>query len=265
LLAPSDLLNASVLKRGLSTKIFGSKFFTFETIDSTNNCARALAGCWAEEGTIVLAEEQTAGRGRQGRSWYTNPQENLTFSVILRPKLPPDAINLLPLFAAVAIADAIESETGLAVQCKWPNDIILNGRKAAGILLEGSVKGDAVEFVVLGIGINVNQTIFPVDIAHRATSLRLETGKNLDRVKLLHKVLNALESRYRAVLKSGFNAILPDWTTRSAMLEKEITVSENGTEFSGVVKGLAPDGALIIASDGAERALYAGDVTIIGM
>jgi BirA family biotin operon repressor/biotin-[acetyl-CoA-carboxylase] ligase len=264
-LAPSNLLNTSVLKKGLSTKVFGSKFFTFETIDSTNNCARALAGCWADEGTVVLAEEQTAGKGRQGRSWYTNPQENLTFSVILRPKLPPDALNLLPLLTAVAIAEAIEAETGLRVQCKWPNDILVNGKKASGILIEGSVKGDAVEYVVLGIGINVNQTTFPADIAHRATSLRTETGQPLDRVKLLQAVLRALDSRYRAVMKSGFQSILPEWISRSAMMERQITVSENGNQFSGVVKGLAPDGALIVTSAGTERTLYAGDVTIIGM
>lgn len=263
-LNPSDLLNTSILKKGLSTKVLGSKFFTFETIDSTNNCARALAGCWAQEGTVVLAEEQTAGRGRQGRSWFTNPQENLTFSIILRPKLPPDAINLLPLLSAVAIAEAIEAETGLKPQCKWPNDILINGKKACGILLEGSVKSDSVEYVVLGIGINVNQTVFPNDLAQRATSLCTEAGKSFDRVRLFQAVLRALDDRYRTVMKSGFEGILPEWKSRSAMMERPITVSENGNEFSGVVKGIAPDGALIVASAGTERTLYAGDVTIIG-
>jgi BirA family biotin operon repressor/biotin-[acetyl-CoA-carboxylase] ligase len=259
----SPLLDASALRKGLGKMKFGSKIYSFDTIDSTNNCAKALAGCWAEEGTLVLAESQTAGRGRLGRPWLSEPHENLTFSVVLRPNLPAEGLNLLPLYAAAAVAEAIEQETGLKVECKWPNDLLINGKKAAGILLEGSLKENSLDYVILGIGINVNQTIFPDDLAVKATSLRLASGKELDRIRLLRRVLETLESRYAELMKKGFHSILPAWLSRAAMMNKEIALSQAGTVFSGVVKGLSPEGALILQSNGTEKTFFAGDVTII--
>src|SRR5512140_1081597 len=150
------MYTAEALRKGLKTDHFGRKIYTFETIDSTNNCARALAGCWAEEGTVIIAEQQTAGRGRLGRSWEANPNENLTFSIILRPTISPDAVNLLPLSVAVAVSEAIEKLTGMRPECKWPNDLLLDGKKVAGILLEGSVTQSKVDWIVIGVGVNVN-------------------------------------------------------------------------------------------------------------
>ncbi|MEW6510364.1 MAG: biotin--[acetyl-CoA-carboxylase] ligase [Bacteroidota bacterium] len=265
MLHTSPLLNSAALRKMLGTRKFGQKIFTFETIDSTNNCAKALAGCWAEEGTLVLAEQQTAGRGRLGRTWQASPNENLTFSMILRPGLPPEAMNLLPLYAAVAVAEGVEEVTGLAVECKWPNDLLVKGKKIAGILLEGSLKNNAVEYVVIGIGINVNQTVYPPDIAPRATSLRLQTGGEIDRMALLREVLQSLEARYRTIMKEGFRSILSLWLSRTTMINKEITVSQDGTTLSGVVTGLSPEGALILNANGIEKTLFAGDVTIVGM
>ena len=261
----SPLLDTAALKKGLHTKKFGQKIFAFETIDSTNSCAKALAACWAEEGTLVLAEEQTAGRGRLGRSWQAAPNQNLTFSVILRPDLPAEAMNLLPLYAAVAVAEAAEKTTGLPIECKWPNDLLINSRKVAGILLEGSLKENAVDFVVIGIGLNVNQTDFPPDFAGRATSLRLEQGRDVDRAALLRETLRALETHYLTIMKRGFNAILPLWLARTRMINKQITVSQDGATLSGVVTGLSPEGALIMQTNGAEKTLYAGDVSIVEM
>jgi BirA family biotin operon repressor/biotin-[acetyl-CoA-carboxylase] ligase len=256
-------LDTASLKKG--HRKFGSKIFTFETIDSTNNCAKALAACWAEEGTLVLAEQQTAGRGRLGRTWQANPNENLIFSIILRPELPAEAVNLLPLYAAVALAEAIEKETGLRIECKWPNDLLIGGKKTAGILLEGSLKENAVEYVVLGIGLNVNQTAFPPELGERATSLRLQAGREIDRNALLREILQALESRYLSIMKKGFHTILPLWLSRTTMISREISVSQEGTVISGIVKGLSPEGALILQSNGSERTFFAGDVTIVGM
>jgi BirA family transcriptional regulator, biotin operon repressor / biotin---[acetyl-CoA-carboxylase] ligase len=260
----SPLLDTAALKKKLNGRKFGSKIFTFETIDSTNNCARALAGCWAEEGTLVYAERQTAGKGRLGRSWLANPYENLTFSLILRPILPPEALNLLPLYAAVAVAEAIEHETGLSVECKWPNDLLIGGKKSAGILLEGSLKEDGLDYVVLGIGVNVNQTSFPDDIAPRATSLKVQAGRDIDRILLLRQILKTLENHYTAIMKKGFHNLLPLWLSRTTMVNKEISVTQDGTVISGIVKGLSPEGALILDAGGTEKTLFAGDVTILG-
>lgn len=258
------MLTERQLRKGLKTKSFGSKIFTFQTIDSTNNCARAVANIGAAEGVVVFAEEQTAGKGRLGRSWKANPGENLTFSLLLRPKVPADAINLLPLYVAVAVAQAIERATGLKVECKWPNDLLVNGKKVAGILIEASLQQNLVEYVVIGLGINVNQMQFPPDLLQRATSLKLESSKEIDRVHLFKEILGSLESNYRASLTNGLQSVIPSWLNRAPMINKPITVSQQGTIIAGVVKGLSNDGGIIVQANGTERTLYAGDVTIVG-
>jgi BirA family biotin operon repressor/biotin-[acetyl-CoA-carboxylase] ligase len=259
------MYNEQALRKDLKTQLFGSKIYTFDTIDSTNNCARALAGCWANEGTVIIAEQQTAGKGRLGRAWQANPNENLTFSIILRPKLPPEALNAFPLYVAVAVADAVERTTKLHVDCKWPNDLLIRGKKFAGILLEGSVKQSAIEYVVIGIGVNVNQQTFAGELQKTATSLRLEARSELDRTRLFRDILGSLEQHYALLNSRGFENILSRWLARSTMINKEISVSEHGQVISGVVKGVSPDGGLILKSNGLTRTLFAGDVTIVGM
>ncbi len=259
------MYSEQALRKELKTQMFGSKIYTFDTIDSTNNCARALAGCWANEGTVIIAEQQTAGKGRLGRAWQANPNENLTFSVILRPKLPPEALNAFPLYVAVAVADAVERVTRLHVDCKWPNDLLIKGKKFSGILLEGSVKQNAIEYVVAGIGINVNQQSFSGELQKKATSLYLETRKNLDRTQLFREILASLEQHYSLLHTRGFEQILSRWLAHSTMINKEISVSEHGQVISGIVKGVSPEGGLILQSNGSTRTLFAGDVTIVGM
>ena len=259
------MYNGHALRKGLKTQLFGNKIYTFDTIDSTNNCARALASCWAEEGTVIIAEQQTAGRGRLGRMWQANPNENLMFSIILRPEVSPETLNLMPLYVAVAVAEAVERVTKLEVECKWPNDLLINRKKFAGILLEGSVKQNAVEYVVIGIGVNVNQQSFAGELEHRATSLRLETHREVDRTALFRKILKSLEGHYNIVSSKGFQSILPLWTSHSSMINKKISVSQQGNVISGVVKGLSTEGGLILQSEGSEKTLFAGDVTIVGM
>ena len=259
------MYTAQALRQGLKTMRFGNKIYTFDTIDSTNNCARALAACWAEEGTVIIAEQQTAGKGRLGRVWQANPNENLTFSIILRPSAHPEQVNLLPLYVAVAVAQAIERATSLKVECKWPNDLLINGKKVAGILLEGSVKENQLEFVVVGIGVNVNQVAFLGDLEGKATSLRLAIGKDLDRNALFREILNSLENNYKTLSSSGFKTVLPLWMARSSMINRQISVSEHGSVISGVVRGLSPEGGLILESPQGAKTLFAGDVTILGI
>lgn len=253
------------LRKGLKTRVFGHKIFTFDSIDSTNNCAKAVAGCGATEGTVVIAEQQTAGRGRMGRPWQSNPNENLIFSIVLRPHVSADALNLLPLYVAVAISEAIERVTGLKVECKWPNDILYNGKKLAGILIEGSVKQDTMDYVVIGVGINVNQMKFDGDLSTKASSLRLESNKEIDRARLFKEILGGLEKDYRMFQTSGFQSVVPQWIAHSSMLNKPISVSQQGNVISGVVKGLSPEGGLVLKSNGSEQTVFAGDVTVLQM
>ncbi len=259
------MFTEQTLRKGLKTRIFGNKIYTFDNIDSTNNCAKAVAGCGAQEGTIVIAEQQTDGRGRLGRLWQANPNENLMFSIVLRPKVSPEGLNLLPLYAAVGVAEAVERTTNLKVECKWPNDLLLNKKKIAGILIEASIKQNIVEHVVIGVGINVNQQKFNGELERKATSLRLETGREMDRAMLFRETLISLEKSYNSLSSKGLQTIVPLWLNRSTMINKPISVSQNGNLMSGVVKGLSTDGGLILQADGMEKTLFAGDVTIVGM
>lgn len=251
------------LRKGLKTRLFGTKIYTFNSVDSTNNCAKAVAECDAPEGTLVVTEQQTAGRGRLGRPWIAEPNRNLMFSLLLRPDVTPEKLNLLPLYVAVAVSEAIEKVTGLNVECKWPNDILYNGRKIAGILIEGSVKKNAVDYVVVGVGINVNQEKFTGDLAAKATSLKLECQKEFDRAMILQEVLGSLEDKYRTVSSSGFESVVPQWLSHTTMVNRQISVSQQGNIISGVVKGLSPNGGLILETNGTQQTVLAGDVSVL--
>jgi BirA family biotin operon repressor/biotin-[acetyl-CoA-carboxylase] ligase len=243
--------------------LFGRKNYAFDSIDSTNNSAKAIAGCGALEGTVVFAEEQTSGKGRLGRLWQANPEQNLMFSVVLRPQMAPDGINVLPLLAAVAVASAVEDVTGLKVECKWPNDLLVNGRKIAGILIEGSIKQERVEYVVLGIGINVNQTLFSEELQGKATSLQLETKREIDRAQLFRGTMRSLEENYMKASRQGYDTMVSLWLDRTFMLNRPVSVLQQGLTISGVMKGLSQDGALILESNGARTVVRAGDTTIL--
>ncbi len=252
------------LRRGLKAKVFGSKIYTFQTIDSTNNCIKALANVGANEGVVVFAEQQTAGRGRMGRSWLSQPEENLTFSVLLRPHISAEAINLLPLYVAIAVAQAIENVTGLHVECKWPNDLLIEKKKVAGILIEGSLRQNQLDYVVIGLGVNVNQLQFGNGLLQKATSLRLETGREFDRARLLREILHSLETHYVQAVENEFKSVVPFWMSRTSMINKSIVVSQGGDVIAGIVKGLSNEGGLILQTNGKTQTMFAGDVTILG-
>ncbi len=252
------------LRKGLKTKTFGRKIYTFQTIDSTNNCAKAVANVGGPEGIVVIAEEQTAGKGRLGRRWLANPNENLTFSLLLRPSVHAEVIHQLPLSVSLALAEAIEKTTGIRTECKWPNDVLLNRKKVAGILVESSLTENLVEYVVVGIGVNVNQTEFPPDLVGKATSLKLETRREFDRGALFRDILTALEVLYNQCTKRGFGIVLPLWLSRTSMINKPIAVSLHGNIVTGIVRGLSPEGGLILTANGKDQTLFAGDVTILG-
>ena len=189
----------------LKTDAFGRAIRGHASVDSTNTKAAQWAREGAAHGSVVLTEYQTAGRGRQGRRWEAEPGQNLMFSVVLRPPLPPDRLGLLPLAAGLAVAEAVDPFIApVTASVKWPNDVLVEGRKTCGMLLETSFSGraaviDAPAFVVLGIGLNVNQVDFPDALADTATSLRLITGRLVPRAPLLARLLRRLEDRSDAL------------------------------------------------------------------
>lgn len=228
-----------------------------EEVDSTQNAARALAEAGAPEGSVVWAEHQTHGRGRLGRSWIDERGAALLISVILRPDPRSSQLPQISLLAGVAVAEAVHKESGLPVMLDWPNDLLIQGRKVAGILAESFPPGER-PAVVVGIGVNVNQTRFPEELAGRATSLTLEAGHPFDRERLLRVLLERLELWYRRWGTEGFGPVRNAWRQAARTLGQRVVV-EQGT--GGIAVDLAEDGALVVRADsGAIVRQIAGEV-----
>lgn len=251
------------LQDGLSTKAVGTKLFVFESIDSTNSCAKTLAEAGMDDGAVVFAEYQSEGRGRLGRSWLAEPGKNLLFSSILRPPISKEQSGMLTFFAAVAVARALESVTSLKTECKWPNDILLNGKKCCGILLENSFGKESLDYSIVGIGINVNQNSFQDDVSAKATSLALAVGSEVDRKGLFQSVMRELDTLYADVRHGKFSRIFLEWNNRCTMFGRDVTVAREGATLHGKALGLNSDGGLILEIPGGKEIIYAGDVTVI--
>jgi len=251
------------IRAHLQTKHFGKNLYCFDTIDSTNTFARSLKEKDAPHGTLVVADEQTAGKGRQERQWRSQKGKNLLFSLILKPAFPQEKIRLLPFATALAAADAVEMETGCSVECKWPNDLLVARKKVAGMLIETTMQDEVVKNAILGIGINVNQTVFADDLKEKATSLRLHSSKDFDRVHLLCEVLGELENRYDQLEQFSSQLLLDEWKQRATMFGTTITLAEHSSLLKVTAIDIAPSGALVIEElNGARREVFAGDVTI---
>lgn len=263
-MADKEKLTKQRLQRGLKTRQFGKKMFVFETLDSTNNCARVLADAGTEEGTVVVSDFQTDGKGRLGREWNSEPGSNLLFSVLLRPSLPKDRPGILPFVAAVSIARSLESLTGLRFECKWPNDILLNGKKLCGILLESSVQDGATTHAILGVGLNVNQKDFPNELRLKATSLSRELKKDFNRGQILKRILEELEDQMRKVRSGQQEDIMSDWRSRSTLLGSQILVRDQEGEKTGTVSDILDDGGIAVSyGNGTRHILRGGDFTVL--
>ncbi len=247
----------------LNTKSFGHTVFSFDSIDSTNTFAKQLQSNDAPHGTLIIAEEQTAGRGRLQRNWVSPFGKNLLLSIILFPDFGMEKILLLPFAGSLAIADAIENVTGLSSTCKWPNDLLINGKKVCGMLLESSLGNSAQEKIVLGIGLNVNQEEFSEDLKSKASSLQLECGAVINRVTLLRNILEELEHRYEQLSHFPSQRLLNDWRMKALLFGKKITVLESEFSFTATAIDVNEDGSLIIETeDGLKRNIFAGDVSL---
>ena len=238
--------------------IMGRAFYPLRSVNSTQDVAKQLATEGAPEGTVVVADHQIRGRGRAGRTWLAEPNVNLLFSVLLRPPVPIARVPQLSLLAAVAASEALETRTGLPIRIRWPNDLMLAGRKVAGVLTEAASAGQRVLHVTVGIGINVNQTGFPEEIRERATSLALATGRSLDREELLEALLAALDRWYAVYLETGFASVRYAWCRSSATLGEWVV---SGQGIAGTALDLDEDGALLVrAPSGVVERVVAGEV-----
>lgn len=266
LLQAPDRLYPEELAPHLGGLRLGRVVFYRERVDSTMELARVLAEEGAPEGTLVVAEAQERGRGRLGRPWASPLGLGLWFSLVLRPTLVPAQAAKVTLLAAVAGARAVEMVTRLAPGIKWPNDLYLQGRKVAGILTELKGQADAVDYLILGVGINVNQQEkdFPLSLRHLATSLYLAGGERVDRVRLLATYLREFEHRYDAWQGGSQEDWLREWHERNITLGRPVRVSFLAEHFRGVALALDSDGGLIVATgDGERRVFHAGDVTLL--
>ena len=251
------------VEAGLAPRRLGTRFHYFREIDSTNNYARALAERGEPQGAIVIAERQTLGRGRLGRRWVSPPYVNLYCSIILRPTLPPAQTPRVTLTAAVALADAIESFSPVAPVIKWPNDILAGDKKLAGVLTEAVSNSQRVEFVILGIGVNLNYSpdSMPPEIRERATSLSVLAGKSVSREGFLRRLLQDLDRCYGILEETGFAALASRWDARFGLRGRRVRVEMTDRTIIGRAIGIDADGALIIESpDGGRQRIVAGDV-----
>jgi BirA family biotin operon repressor/biotin-[acetyl-CoA-carboxylase] ligase len=259
-----DVLLPQLIRPRLRTSEIGRSLYHFYNVDSTNAFAsRLLAhGRRVPEGTLVIAEAQTAGRGRMGRSWHSEREAGLYFSMVLFPKAPPSLAPLFTLGTAVAMHNAIERDTRLDVVIKWPNDLLVGGRKVCGILSEIQAEVDLVRTLIIGVGINVNHEKLPPDIAGRATSLRIASGRMQSRLEILIEFLEEFENLYMTFERKGPQSIIEPWMRLSSFAEgRKIEVHDGVRKIAGVTRGLNPLGALRIEQkNGRVEEVYSGDV-----
>jgi len=257
------MLSKEEILKDLGTRQIGKKVFVFESLDSTNVCAKTLAEAGTEDGTVVVADYQSEGRGRLGRRWEAQPGTSLLFSTVLRPPLLNESAGLLTFFAAVSVARALEHETGLHIECKWPNDLLLKGRKVCGILIENSLSQQGLVYSIAGIGLNVGQRTFPEAFLNKATSLVRESGKTMNRARLLRTILSEMDKFYEDVREPRFDRILDEWNSRCTMFGKKITVLQHDQRLDGSAVGLSSEGGLILETAKGIETVFAGDVTIL--
>lgn len=259
LISSPDRLFASEIERHLGTKAIGKKIHYFDAVSSTMNLAFELGLKDSPDGTLVLAETQTKGRGRLGRGWSSPKYKGIYVSLILRPKILPSAASLLTLLCAVSVCEAIKEITDLDTQIKWPNDILIRNKKVAGILTELNAEMDAVRFVVVGIGLNVNND--KKTLVASATSLKEQKKEDVNRIALLQEILRRIEAYYLSFEKEGGMAILEKWRHYSATLGRRVKIISDKARLEGVAMDIDTDGGLLIRRDsGLVEKIMAGDV-----
>ena len=262
-----DSLIPSEVKWKLKTKIFGKTVISYQKVDSTNTVAYELAGKGLDEGAVILADEQAHGKGRHGRVWMSPAKGGIYMSCILRPKMPPNEIPRITLLAAVAVAKSIRGFTGLSAMIKWPNDILINSKKVCGILTEMKAEQDTVNFVILGIGVNVNTKAkqLPKEASSLSEQLRqVNRDEKVSRVELAKTILETLEAEYEGLKEKGFKPIIEEWKHLSDMLGSRIKVILPNRTFEGQAHNIDADGSLVVRLDsGVLEKVSSGDIVVV--
>ncbi|WP_340017810.1 biotin--[acetyl-CoA-carboxylase] ligase [Paenibacillus sp. FSL H3-0457] len=264
LVTKPDSIDATGLQLALDTTVFGRKAVLLASTLSTQGDVLKLAEQGQAEGAVVIAEEQTGGRGRFGRQWFSPPGKGIWMSVLLRPDLPLQHTPQLTLLTGVAVCRAVRACSGADAGIKWPNDVLINGRKVCGILLESTVEDHEVRYCIAGIGVDVNfdPEDYPEDLTTIATSLKMETGQSVDRTKLTAAILTELEQLYFLYQKEGFGVISALWEALSVSMNREITVTNPHGVIEGKAIGLDPSGALIVEKhDGEHTLIISGEIS----
>ena len=243
-----DILTVEGIKRNLSARFIGADIYLFDAIDSTNDYALKLAKEGAKEGTVVLSESQSKGKGRLGRSWFSPSGANIYLSIILRPQMPTSQIPLLTFAAAIAVAKAIRNAANLDADIKWPNDILIRGKKVAGILSEMGAEKDKVNFAIVGIGINVNldKKDIPLELIDKATSIKIESNSLIDRTNLICRIIENLEEWYNLFERKGINDIIKEWKRLAITIGRDVKVQSGNSFVEGRAVDIDENGALLI-------------------
>lgn len=262
-----DVLLAEEITSLLETKWAGKEAVYFKTIDSTNDQAKRMAEQGAVHGTLVIADEQTGGKGRRGRSWSTLPDEAVAMTIIVRPDMSTEKASMLTLVMGMAVASACQELLSVPVRIKWPNDVVVNGKKVCGILTEMSAELHALHYLVIGAGINVNITNFPEEIQHVATSLYLETGQKIRRAALVQLCMKYFEEYYEIFWQTeDFTKLKGRYEEMLVNLEQKVCVLAPGNEYTGIARGINDIGELLVEKeDGQVEAVFAGEVSVRGV
>src|SRR5215471_4474480 len=257
-----DILTPELLRTQLKGSLFGKRIYHFFRIDSTNRVGMELGYGGEPEGAVILAEEQSAGRGRAGRSWHSERGTGIYVTLLLRPKVSPVQAPLLTMMAGLSARTAIQAQTDLTVDLKWPNDLMLAGKKLGGILTEMHAEPTQVRFVIVGIGINVNQEKFTTEVTSLATSLHTQTSRAHSRMELLVRLLREFENDYNRFLREGAASVTDRFEAVSSYARgKRVNVSNGMETYSGVTAGLSPEGLLRVERNAGEIVtVIAGDV-----
>ena len=262
-----DVMSKAEIESLVHAKWAGARVVCYEETDSTNVRAKEAGEKGEEHGTLFVAERQEAGRGRRGRRWESPAGVSIYMTILLRPELAPvEAPRLTPLMA-IAVAEGIRRVTGLDCQIKWPNDVIIGGKKICGILTEMSAEIGLINYLVIGVGINVNQESFPKEIETKATSLKLELGRHVRRSELIAAVMEEFEVCYETFFKTGdLSQVREKYNRMLVNRGREVRVLEPGNEYEAYALGINDEGELIVRTkDGRERTIYAGEVSVRGV
>lgn len=266
LLSEPDIINEMRIREYLHTKWMGKNIIYMPVMDSTNTQAKRMGEEGAEHGTLVVTECQTAGRGRRGRTWES-PKGNVYFTVLLRPDVEVSRASMITLVSALALAKAIEQVTNLQVQIKWPNDVVANGKKLCGILTESSTDLEYINYLVVGIGVNMNQTEFPEEIAGKASSLLLELGHSVNRSEVLGAFLNQFEKYYEIFIETENMSNLVDiYNEMLVNCGREVKIIEKDKESVLKAVGIDENGGLLVEDkDGNIESIISGEVSVRGL